>query len=51
MENGYTYEGEYMSNKAITYTTKYMLKIHKQDKLYVPKIMCSAGIGKNGLKE
>ena len=45
-KNGYTYEGDYMSNKAITYTTKYMLKIHKQDKLYVPKIMCSAGIGK-----
>ena len=32
--------------KAITYTTKYMLKINEQDKLYVPKIMCSAGIGK-----
>ena len=44
-KNGYTYEGEYMSNRAITYTTKYMLKVHKQDKLYVPKIMCSAGIG------
>ena len=45
-KNGYTYEGEYMSNRAITYTTKYMLKINEQDKLYVPKIMCSAGIGK-----
>ena len=44
-KNGYSYEGDYMSNKAITYTTKYMLKINEQDKLYVPKIMCSAGIG------
>ena len=24
-KNGYVYEGDYMSNKAITYTTKYML--------------------------
>ena len=45
-KNGYTYEGEYMSKRAITYTNKYMLKINKKDKLYVPKIMCSAGIGK-----
>ena len=30
-KNGYTYEGDYMSNRAITYTTKYMLKVHKQD--------------------
>ena len=43
--NGYTYEGDYMSAKAITYTTKYMLKINENDKMYVPKIMCSAGIG------
>ena len=44
-KNGYSYEGNYMSTKAITYTTKYMLKINERDKLYVPKIMCSAGIG------
>ena len=49
-KNGYTYEGEYMSNRAITYTTKYMLKVHKEDKLYVPKIMCSAGIGNKWIK-
>ena len=48
--NGYTYEGNYMSEKAITYTTKYMLKINEQDKLYIPKIMCSAGIGEKWTK-
>ena len=49
-KNGYVYEGDYMSNKAITYTTKYMLKINEQDKMYVPKIMCSAGIGAERIK-
>ena len=43
--NGYTYEGDYMSPKAITYTTKYMMKINKREPMYMPKIMTSKGIG------
>ena len=45
-KNGYTYEGEYMSNKAITYTTKYMLKIPEKNPEFIGKVMCSKGIGK-----
>ena len=45
--NGYTYEGEYMSVNAITYTTKYMMKVNTREPEYVPKIMSSAGIGRN----
>ena len=45
--NGYTYEGEYMSVKAITYTTKYMMKVNPREPEYVPKIMSSAGIGRD----
>lgn len=49
-DNGYTFEGDYMSVKAITYTTKYMLKVNQREKAYVPKVMCSAGIGENWTK-
>ena len=45
--NGYTYEGEYMSVKAITYTTKYMMKVNPREPEYVPKILSSAGTGKD----
>ena len=45
--NGYTYEGEYMSLNAITYTTKYMMKVNPREPEYVPKIMSSAGIGRD----
>ena len=40
-KNGYTYEGEYMSVNAITYTTKYMMKVNPREPEYVPKIMSS----------
>ena len=43
-KNGYTYEGEYMSVNAITYTTKYMMKVNPREHEYVPKIMSSAGL-------
>ena len=46
-QNGYTYEGEYMSVNAITYTTKYMMKVNPREPEYVPKILSSAGIGKD----
>ena len=40
-KNGYTYEGEYMSVNAITYTTKYMMKVNTREPEYVPKILSS----------
>lgn len=45
-KDGWIYEGSFMSAKAITYTTKYMLKINKREPEFYPKIMASAGIGK-----
>lgn len=44
---GYTYKGTYVNEKTINYITKYMLKENENDKSFVGKVLCSAGIGRN----
>lgn len=44
---GYTYIGQYVNEKTINYITKYVTKIDTDHKWYTPKILTSAGIGKN----
>ena len=44
---GLTFTGEYCNEKTINYIIKYVLKVDKDHKLYMPLIMCSAGMGKN----
>lgn len=44
---GYVYIGQFVNEKTIRYITKYMLKIKETKKDFIPKIMCSSGIGKN----
>lgn len=46
---GYVFIGEYVSDKTITYITKYITKIDIQHKEYKPKILCSPGLGKSYL--
>jgi len=43
---GYTFIGDYVSEKSINYMTKYMTKIDVMHKQYTPKILTSPGIGK-----
>lgn len=44
---GYVYIGQFVNEKTIRYITKYMLKVKDTKKNFIPKIMCSAGIGKD----
>lgn len=46
-EFGITFIGNYMSEKAISYITKYMTKPDTENKNYIGKVLCSPGIGKN----
>ena len=44
---GNTYIGDYCNEKTINYIVKYMLKVDEDHKGYMPKILCSKGIGAN----
>lgn len=44
---GNVHFGEYCNLKTINYIAKYITKIDKDHKGYVPQIFCSSGIGKN----
>ena len=46
---GFVYIGDYVSNRTITYITKYITKVDLKHKEYKPKINCSAGLGKEYL--
>lgn len=45
---GFVHIGTFVNEKSINYMTKYMLK-QSIDKTFVPKVLASAGIGKNYL--
>lgn len=40
------YKGNYVDGSTVTYITKYIQKIDEKHKLYMPKILTSAGIGR-----
>lgn len=42
---GYIWVGSYVNESTINYITKYVTKVDKDHKTYVPKILCSPGIG------
>lgn len=44
---GYIFTGQFVNEKTINYITKYITKIDFLHKDFVPKILCSPGIGKN----
>lgn len=44
---GYTWEGSYINEKTVNYITKYVSKVDFNHKEYKPRILTSAGIGKN----
>lgn len=44
---GYTWTGTYVNGKTINYITKYIAKQDADHKYYKPKILTSAGIGRN----
>ena len=46
---GYIYFGTYVNEQTINYIVKYVSKIDNDHKGYIPKILTSAGIGKNFL--
>ena len=43
---GYTWCGEFVNKKTINYIVKYIHKTDQENKYYIPKILCSPGIGK-----
>lgn len=47
---GYVYIGDYVGEKTITYITKYMLKENEHNKKFIPKVLCSKGIGSGFFK-
>lgn len=44
---GFVWVGKFVNEKTINYITKYVLKEDKDHKDYLPKILCSKGIGSN----
>lgn len=44
---GFTYIGDYVNESTVNYIVKYMTKIDEKHKDYIPKVLCSAGIGNN----
>lgn len=44
---GHVYIGDYCTLKTINYIVKYITKSDKKHTDYMPKVLCSAGIGKN----
>lgn len=47
---GHVYIGDYCTLKTINYIVKYITKIDQSHPDYVPKVLCSAGIGRNYIK-
>ena len=47
---GYVWIGDYVNNKTINYIVKYINKLDTKHKGYIPKVLCSKGIGKSYLK-
>jgi hypothetical protein len=47
---GITWIGSYVNERTINYIVKYINKQDPDHKNYIPKILCSAGIGSNYLK-
>ena len=47
---GHVFIGNFVNEKSIFYMTKYMLKQNPIDKLFVGKVLCSAGIGGSYVK-
>lgn len=47
---GHTWIGEYVNEKTINYIVKYVSKIDVNNKKFIPKILCSPGIGKGFLE-
>lgn len=48
-QNGFVYQGTYVSEKTISYITKYVLKKDEIHKKFTGKIFTSSGIGRNYL--
>lgn len=48
---GYSDTGQYINEKSVNYMVKYMTKIDKKHKEYIPVICTSAGIGKNYIEK
>ena len=44
---GYTWIGDWVNEQTVFYITKYMLKVNENDKSFIGKVLCSAGIGAN----
>lgn len=47
---GNVWIGDYVNEKTINYIVKYINKLDEQHKGYIPKILCSAGIGSSYIK-
>lgn len=48
---GWTYTGDYCTERTINYIIKYVTKIDPDHKTYEPDIYCSAGLGANYFKK
>lgn len=44
---GWTHRGEYINSKSINYFTKYITKTDRDHPDYIPKILCTPGMGKS----
>lgn len=49
-KNGITWIGDYVNERTINYIVKYIHKMDLKNKGYKPKVLTSAGIGKNYIK-
>lgn len=47
---GFIHVGEYVDASTVNYITKYVTKVDKEHEYYIPRILCSKGIGKGYLK-
>lgn len=46
-QNGFIWVGDYVTEKTVNYIMKYVTKIDNDHKNFIPKILCSSGLGKN----
>lgn len=47
---GYVFIGDFVNEKTIFYITKYMLKQNENNRSFIPKVLCSSGIGRGYLE-
>ena len=47
---GFVFIGQFVNEQTINYITKYVTKIDTKHKEFIPKILCSKGIGNNYLR-